>query len=90
MIMAKKARPSEAQAKVLEAMRDGHVLMHVHGIRRTYWSWGDAEQKRPLKSVIEAANRAGWITHGEKTNAFCRAYTLTPLGLAALRWRERK
>jgi len=84
--MTGKGKPTPAQRKVLEAMRDGAALEHRQPLRLNKpRHWTLAGRKISGKSP-DVCRAAGWIdaTHEPFRVRWGDLYTLTPAGLAAL------
>lgn len=80
-------KPSPAQRKVLEAMRDGELREH-YSDGRTWFTYAGLSRGHPVESTVKAMIKAAWITRG-KSERVCimhsvAPYTITKLGRAAL------
>jgi hypothetical protein len=74
-------RPTAAQRKVLEAMRDGRVLHWMGGLYpRAFLSAGQATVRT---DTVLAMDKAGWVKREGEFGKYL--YALTDLGRAALR-----
>lgn len=86
--MAKKALPSAAQRKVLDAARGGKLAQRF-GIRSCWW---EINGQKVSTAPVGACVRAGWVDADPITSTHnrIRPWLLTPLGLSALQQIERR
>mgnify|MGYP001147378614 CR=1 FL=1 len=75
-------KPTKAQLRVLEAMRDGRAIHWSGGLRPYAWLAGGRMETVNVMTVL-AMRRAGWIS-GTETRVQSIRYTLTESGRAAL------